>query len=65
MIQKLLDYATNIKNILKEFIPNLQLGMIDDVDAEIDKMMDQLNAAGLQEYEEALRTQYTEWYNAQ
>ena len=37
----------------------------DDVDAEIDKMMDQLNAAGLQEYEEALRTQYTEWYNAQ
>ena len=44
------DYATNIKNILKEFIPNLQLGMIDDVDAEIDKMMDQLNAAGLQEY---------------
>lgn len=59
------DYATNIKNILKEFIPNLQLGMIDDVDAEIDKMMDQLNAAGLQEYEEALRTQYTEWYNAQ
>lgn len=50
---------------MKEFIPNLQLGMIDDVDAEIDKMMDQLNAAGLQEYEEALRTQYTEWYNAQ
>ena len=59
------DYATNIKNILKEFIPNLQLGMIEDIDGEIEKMMDQLNAAGLQEYQDEFIRQYTEWYEAQ
>lgn len=59
------DYATNIKNILKEFIPNLQLGMIEDIDGEIAKMMDQLNSAGLQEYQEEFIRQYTEWYEAQ
>ncbi|MCD7806566.1 MAG: ABC transporter substrate-binding protein [Lachnospiraceae bacterium] len=55
------DYSSACKTILGEYIPSLQLGLVDDVEAYIAEMNTKLEAAGIGVVEEELFAQYSEW----
>lgn len=59
------DYSAALKTVLGEYVYMLQLGLVDDVDATIDEMMEKLEASGLQTYLDAFKTQYEAWYAEQ
>lgn len=59
------DYVTAIKNVLNDYVPMLQLGLVDDVDATIAEMLQKLDDAGLQIYKDAFVEQYNAWLAAQ
>lgn len=51
-----------VNAILKEYIPSLQLGLMDDFEAAIDEMLASCNAAGLEKIEAEIQAQYEAWY---
>ena len=55
------DYASACKAILGDYIPSLQLGLVDDVDAYLAEMNAKLDGAGIKIVEEELFKQYNEW----
>ncbi len=55
------DYVTAIKNVLNDYVPMLQLGLVDDVDATIAEMQQKLDDAGMQIYKDAFVEQYNAW----
>ena len=58
------DYASACKAILGDYIPSLQLGLVDDVDAYLAEMNAKLDGAGIKTIEEELFKQYNEWLAA-
>ena len=58
------DYASACKAILGDYIPSLQLGLVDDVDAYLAEMNAKLDGAGIKIVEEELFKQYNEWLAA-
>ena len=44
-----------------DYIPSLQLGLVDDVEAYLAEMNAKLEEAGIAKIEEELFRQYTEW----
>lgn len=55
------DYASACKAVLADYVPSLQLGLVDDVEAYLAEMNEKLDAAGIAKVEEELFRQYTEW----
>ena len=58
------DYASACKAIFGDYIPSLQLGLVDDVDAYLAEMNAKLESAGIGIIEEELHKQYNEWLAA-
>ena len=50
---------------LGEYIPSLQLGLVDDIEATLAEMNAKLTDAGLELVEEEMMSQYTEWLATQ
>lgn len=59
------DNAAACKTILGEYIPSLQLGLVDDIEATLAEMNAKLTDAGLELVEEEMMSQYTEWLATQ
>ena len=59
------DYVTAIKNVMNDYVPMLQLGLVDDVDATIAEFRQKLDDAGMQIYLDTFREQYEAWLAAQ
>lgn len=55
------DYTAAIKSVVNDYVPMLQLGLVDDVDATLEEMNQKLDASGLQIYMDELETQYNAW----
>ena len=55
--------ASACNEILKEYIPSLQLGLFDDYEEKIDEMLAALDKAGFQKLNDEIMTQYEAWYN--
>lgn len=60
---------TNVKSqcaaviaVFEDYIPMLELGLVDDVDATLDEMFQKCNNSGLQEVKDEFYRQYEEWY---
>lgn len=59
--QAVTDYASACKAVLGDYVPSLQLGLVDDVEAYLAEMNAKLEEAGISKVEEELFRQYTEW----
>lgn len=55
------DYAAACKSILADYVPSLQLGLVDDVEASLAEMNEKLESAGIGIVEDELFRQYDEW----
>lgn len=55
------SYVSAVDAVLQDYVPMLQLGLVDDVDATIDEMLEKCNDAGLQEIYNAFYSQYDAW----
>ncbi len=52
-----------VNTILDEYIPSLQLGLIEDIDGTIATMIKRAKDAGLDRIEAEFKKQYEEWYS--
>lgn len=59
------DYNAACKTVLGDYVPSLQLGLVDDVEATIAEMNAKLETAGIKQVEEEMMRQYTEWLATQ
>jgi putative aldouronate transport system substrate-binding protein len=59
------DSAAACKQILGDYVPSLQLGLVDDIDASLAEMNSKLETAGIQQVEEEMMRQYSEWLATQ
>jgi hypothetical protein len=55
------SYISAVNTVLQDYVPMLQLGLVDDVDATIDEMLQKCEASGLQNIYDAYYTQYEAW----
>ena len=55
------SYTASVKMVLDNYVPMLELGLVDDVDATLDEMMQKCYDAGLQEVYDEFFRQYNEW----
>lgn len=54
-------YVSAVTAVLTDYVPMLELGLVDDVDATLDEMIQKCNDAGLQEIYTEFYAQYDEW----
>ncbi len=54
-------YMSAVDSVLGEYVPMLQLGLVEDVDATIDEMIQKAYDAGLQNVYDELFAQYDAW----
>lgn len=59
------DYASACKTVLNDYIPSLQLGLVEDVDASLAEMNKKLESSGIDKVEEELTKQYEAWLATQ
>lgn len=59
------DYNAACKTVLGDYIPSLQLGLVEDVEATLAEMNAKLETAGIKQVEEEMMRQYTEWLATQ
>ena len=59
------DSAAAVKSTIADYIYMLQLGLVDDVDATIDEMLEKCDKAGLQAITDELIRQYEAWLETQ
>lgn len=59
------DATAAVKSTIADYIYMLQLGLVSDVDAAIDEMMEKCNSAGLQTITDELIRQYEAWLETQ
>lgn len=59
------DYASACKAVLNDYIPSLQLGLVEDVDASLAEMNEKLQKSGIANVEEELSKQYEAWLATQ
>ena len=55
------SYMSAVDSVLADYIPMLQLGLVDDVDATIDECVQKCYDAGLQNIYDEFYTQYDAW----
>jgi len=55
------SYVAAVKTVLMDYVPMLELGLVDDVDATIDEMLQKCNDAGYQTVKEEFDSQYEAW----
>ena len=48
--------------VMQDYVPMLELGLVDDVDTTLDEMLQKCNDSGLQEVKDEFFRQYEEWY---
>lgn len=58
------EYTAAIKEVLADYVPMLMLGLVDDVDATIDEMMEKCNNVGLETVMEEFANQFNDWVEA-
>lgn len=56
------SYTASVKSVLGEYVPMLELGLVDDVDATLDEMIQRCYDAGLQQIYDEFYAQYDAWY---
>ena len=56
------SYINAVDTVLQDYIPMLELGLVDDVDATIDEMIQKCYDAGLQNVYDEFYAQYDAWY---
>lgn len=59
------DKTAAVKSTIADYIYMLQLGLVEDVDATIDEMLERCNKAGLQDITDELIRQYEAWLETQ
>lgn len=55
-------YVSSVQSVLQEYVPMIQLGLVDDVDAAMDEMISRCYDAGLQKVYDEFYAQYDVWY---
>ncbi|WP_044916892.1 ABC transporter substrate-binding protein [Butyrivibrio sp. WCE2006] len=55
------DYKAAVSAVLNDYVPMLELGLVDDVDSTIDKMIKECYDSGLQVVLDDFNTQYDAW----
>lgn len=55
------SYKSAVNSVLNEYVPMLELGLVDDVDATLDEMLEKCEAAGLQQVIDEFGAQYDTW----
>lgn len=56
------SYKSAVNAVLNNYVPMIELGLVDDVDATLDEMISECYNAGLQEVLDEFGRQYEEWY---
>jgi putative aldouronate transport system substrate-binding protein len=55
------SYVSAVSSVLTDYVPMLELGLVDDVDTTIDEMIQKCYDAGLQNIYDEFYAQYDEW----
>lgn len=55
------SYANAVTTVLTDYVPMLELGLVDDVDATLDEMIQKCYDSGLQQVYDEFRAQYEAW----
>ncbi len=58
-------YVAAVSSVLNDYVPMLELGLVDDVDATVDEMIQKCYDSGLQELLNEFYAQYDAWLAAQ
>ena len=56
------SYVAAVKVVLNDYVPMLELGLVDDVDATLDEMLQKCEESGLQTVKDEFKSQYEAWY---
>lgn len=56
------SYTSAVQSVLQEYVPILELGLVDDVDATLDEMIQKCYDSGLQQVYDEFFAQYDAWY---
>lgn len=56
------SYVAAVKVVLNDYVPMLELGLVDDVDKTLDEMIQKCYESGLQEVKDEFNKQYEAWY---
>lgn len=56
------SYVAAVKVVLNDYVPMLELGLVDDVDKTLDEMIQKCYDSGLQEVKDEFNKQYEAWY---
>ncbi|MDE7339457.1 MAG: ABC transporter substrate-binding protein [Lachnospiraceae bacterium] len=56
------SYVSAVKVVLDDYVPMLELGLVDDVDATLDEMIQKCYDSGLQTVKDEFAAQYEAWY---
>ncbi len=56
------SYTAAVGTVLQDYVPMLELGLVDDVDATLDEMLQKCYDAGLQNIYDEFFAQYEAWY---
>lgn len=55
------SYVAAVKAVLNDYVPMLELGLVDDVDATLDEMIKKCYDSGLQTVKDEFSSQYNAW----
>jgi len=55
-------YTAAVQSVLDDYVPMLELGLVEDVDATLDEMIQKCYDSGLQNVYDEFKTQYEAWY---
>lgn len=55
-------YVSAVSAVLQDYVPMLELGLVDDVDVTLDEMVQKCYDSGLQEVYDEFYAQYDAWY---
>lgn len=56
------SYKAAVNVVLNDYVPMIELGLVDDVDGTLDQMIQECYDAGLQQVVDEFNRQYEEWY---
>ena len=56
------SYLAAVKVELDDYVPMLELGLVDDVDKTLDEMIQKMYDSGLQTVKDEFTAQYEAWY---
>ena len=59
---KVASYVSAVQSVLQEYVPMIELGLVNDVDATMDEMIKKCYDSGLQKVYDEFYAQYDAWY---